>query len=173
MDTFDRAGDSKSRNIRLFVSSTFADMKEEREVLVKQVFPALQNLCKKRGVTLSFVDLRWGITSEQTNDGNTVQICLSEIDRCRPYFICMLGGRYGWAQPLNKSEDPLLKRTLTKALHSHPWLSAFLDRSVTELEVRHAVLNDPHSVTARNALFFMKQNVYVFLFRLQISPLKC
>jgi len=38
------------RVIRVFVSSTFRDMKEERDYLVKFVFPALRNLCEHRGV---------------------------------------------------------------------------------------------------------------------------
>jgi hypothetical protein len=61
------------------------------------------------------VDLRWGITSEQTTEGNTINVCLSEIDRCRPYFIGVLGNRYGWAQPMDGSVDELLKKTFNKA----------------------------------------------------------
>jgi len=38
------------RVIRVFVSSTFRDMKEERDHLVKFVFPQLRNLCEHRGV---------------------------------------------------------------------------------------------------------------------------
>jgi len=35
--------------IRVFVSSTFADMHAEREELVKRVFPELRKLCEARG----------------------------------------------------------------------------------------------------------------------------
>ena len=38
------------RVIRVFVPSTFRDMKEERDHLVKFVFPQLRNLCEHRGV---------------------------------------------------------------------------------------------------------------------------
>jgi hypothetical protein len=48
------------REIRVFISSTFRDMHEEREELVKQIFPQLRRLCESRGVTWGEVDLRWG-----------------------------------------------------------------------------------------------------------------
>ena len=54
------------RAVRVFVSSTFRDMHAERGGLVKRVFPQLRKLCDQRGVTWVEVDLRWGITDEQT-----------------------------------------------------------------------------------------------------------
>lgn len=44
---------------------------DEREALLKAVLPKLQEWCKARGVFLTSVDLRWGITSEDTNTGNS------------------------------------------------------------------------------------------------------
>jgi hypothetical protein len=38
----------RQREIRVFVSSTFRDMHEEREELVKQIFPQLRRLCVGR-----------------------------------------------------------------------------------------------------------------------------
>jgi len=146
----------KSRNVRLFISSTFRDMGTEREIIIKKVFPQLQKFCKDRGVFLSCVDLRWGITSENTSSGSTLDICLSEIDRCRPYFICMLANRYGWAKQGDKP-DPMLDKTLEFAKKNFAWIEQYKDRSVTELEVRHAVLNDINSNTAQHALFYIRK----------------
>ncbi len=84
------------RSIRVFVSSTFRDMHEERDELIKRVFPQLRRLCEARGVAWSEVDLRWGVTDEQKAEGAVLPICLAEIDRSRPYFIGLLGQRYGW-----------------------------------------------------------------------------
>src|SRR5690348_1219615 len=84
-----------ARVIRVFVSSTFRDMHEERDVLVKRVFPQLRKLCEERAVTWAEVDLRWGITTEQVAEGQVLPVCLEEIRRCRPYFIGLLGERYG------------------------------------------------------------------------------
>lgn len=48
----------RGRVVRVFISSTFRDMQEEREELVKQTFPELRRRCRERNV--EFVDLRWG-----------------------------------------------------------------------------------------------------------------
>jgi hypothetical protein len=91
---------STSRLVRVFISSTFRDFMGERDELVKRIFPELRRRCKSRFVELLEVDLRWGITEEQSKSGETLRICLQEIDRCRPsapvFFIGMLGERYGW-----------------------------------------------------------------------------
>ncbi len=44
------------RAVRVFISSTFRDMRKEREELVKQVFPELRRLCDSRAVVWSEVD---------------------------------------------------------------------------------------------------------------------
>ena len=88
------AGPSGERTVRVFVSSTFRDMQRERDELAKLVFPQLRKRCAERGVTWGEVDLRWGIPDEQK--GEVLSTCLAEIDRCRPYFIGLLGERYGW-----------------------------------------------------------------------------
>ncbi|MBM3271051.1 MAG: DUF4062 domain-containing protein [Candidatus Sericytochromatia bacterium] len=121
------------RGIRVFVSSTFRDLQVERDLLVKRVFPQLRRRCESRGVTWGEVDLRWGITDEQRAEGRVLPLCLAEIQRCRPYFIGILGERYGWVP----EELP------PELLASEPWLADFAGRSVTELEILHGVLNDP------------------------------
>ena len=88
-----------SREIRVFLSSTFRDMETERTYLVKQVFPQVRAACLARQVGFTEIDLRWGVTEEESKNGATVEICLKEIDRCRdfpPFFIGFLGERYGW-----------------------------------------------------------------------------
>ena len=73
-----------SRVIRVFLSSTFRDFMQERDLLVKQVFPKLRRKARERGVELVEVDLRWGITEEESRQGKVLPICLAEINRCRP-----------------------------------------------------------------------------------------
>ncbi len=53
------------RTVRVFFSSTFKDFGEERDLLVRRVFPALRARLKGRFVELVDVDLRWGITVAQ------------------------------------------------------------------------------------------------------------
>jgi len=89
------------RTFRIFVSSTFSDLKEERNALQERVFPRLRELCRQHGCSFQAVDLRWGVREEAGLDQQTMPICLGEITRCqritpRPNFIVLLGDRYGW-----------------------------------------------------------------------------
>jgi hypothetical protein len=63
----------------------------ERDELILRVFPQLRRLCAERGVTFTEVDLRWGVTEEEAAEGKVLPICLAEIERCRPFFIGLLG----------------------------------------------------------------------------------
>lgn len=125
---------TNNRQIRVFISSTFRDMQEERDILVKKIFPQLRKLCEERAVTWTEVDLRWGITDEQKAEGKVLPLCLEEIHRCRPYFIGLLGERYGWIPEPNSIPAELLK--------SQPWLKFHLQQSVTELEILHGVFGE-------------------------------
>jgi len=81
--------------VRVFISSTFRDMQAERDHLVRFVFPKLRERLLLQRIHLVDVDLRWGVTSDQ----NAVDVCRNVIDECRPRFLCLLGGRYGWIPP--------------------------------------------------------------------------
>ena len=50
---------SSGRSVRIFLNSTFRDFGEERDLLVRRVFPALRAKLKDRFVELVDVDLRW------------------------------------------------------------------------------------------------------------------
>ena len=83
------------QTVRVFISSTFRDMQAERDHLVRFVFPRLRQELLQRRIHLVDVDLRWGVTSEQ----DALSVCREVVDECRPRFLCMLGGRYGWVPP--------------------------------------------------------------------------
>lgn len=124
-------------------------MHGEREELVKRTFPQLRKLCEERGVDWSEVDLRWGITDEQKAEGKVLLICMEEIRRCRPFFIGLLGERYGWV-PEDIPPEPIERE---------PWLAEHRDRSVTELEILHGVLNNPE--VADHAFFYFRDPSYI------------
>jgi hypothetical protein len=111
-----------------------------------KLLPALSKMCQERGIYVSFVDLRWGITSSQSQSGETLRTCLREVDRCRPYFVALLGERYGWAQHRDAPVDTLLTRTLAHAIAmpGFAWLDALRDRSMTELEIEYALFRAAH-----------------------------
>jgi hypothetical protein len=87
-----------SRTFRVFVSSTFADLKAERDALQERVFPRLRELCQQHGARFQAIDLRWGVSEEAGADQQTMSTCLEELRRCqrvtpRPSFIVLLGKR--------------------------------------------------------------------------------
>ncbi len=135
----------KKRVVRFFISSTFKDMQEERDVLIRKVFPRLQQQFKWSGLEIIPIDLRWGVTREQAENGAVLPICLAEIDQCQPYFIGLLGDRYGW----------IPDHIPQGLLNAYPWLDKHRDRSLTELEIVHGVLNDPRN--RDRAFFFLRE----------------
>ena len=54
----------QTKIFRVFISSTFTDMKEERRILQKEVFPRLEAFCERNNAKFQAVDLRWGVTEE-------------------------------------------------------------------------------------------------------------
>lgn len=86
----------ESRCVRIFISSTFQDMKAERSVLAEDVFPRLRAKYTPRGIGILEVDLRWGIPESLSNNGHVLRLCIEEIDRCKPHFLGILGGRRGY-----------------------------------------------------------------------------
>src|SRR5271157_5317003 len=97
--------------IRVFVSSTFTDLKHERDALQQKVFPELERLCASRQFQFQAIDLRWGVPTEASLDHRTMQICFEELRRSQeispqPNFLILLGNRYGWRPlPEELSED--------------------------------------------------------------------
>jgi nephrocystin-3 len=142
---------NSSRTIRIFISSTFLDFEEERNLLVKNVFPELRRRCRERQVELVDVDLRWGITDDDANQGKVLPICLAEIERAHPYFIGLIGERYGWIP----APDHYAPSTLKK----QPWLEIHRGgKSVTELEIMHGVLNKTDM--AKRAFLYFRDPQY-------------
>ena len=87
--------------IRVFVSSTFNDLKLERDALQQRVFPKLEQVCLKEGFQFQAIDLRWGVSKEAGLDHRTMRICFEELRRSqevspKPNFLILLGNRYGW-----------------------------------------------------------------------------
>ncbi len=86
--------------IRVFVSSTFNDLKHERNALQADVWPVLEDYCRQRGFTFQAIDLRWGVPGDAALDHRTMRICFEELRRSqltslKPNFLILLGNRYG------------------------------------------------------------------------------
>ena len=90
----------------IFVSSTFQDMQAERDYLHSVVFLAIEEQLRKRFHFLEPIDLRMGIgvTEIPEKDLIVLRVCLDEIRRSRPFFIGILGDRYGWVPPVSAAQ---------------------------------------------------------------------
>ena len=136
---------TKYNAIRLFVSSTFVDMKTEREYFNDIIVPKLRNLCRDKGVSFFSVDLRWGVTEEDIENDRLVNICLEEVDKCQPFFLGIIGNRYG--SKVSSITPALLKK--------YPWIVNETESSYTELEIAYNFLKQKNQ---SNSLFLFKAN---------------
>ncbi len=138
------------KTIRVFISSTFRDMHAERDHLVRFVFPELHDRCARHRLHLVDLDLRWGLTEEEVEQGKALAICLDEIERCRPFFIGLLGERYGWVPPQYDAPDE----------PRYDWLRQFEPgHSITALEIQHGVLRHPRK--SMHAFFYFRDPAFL------------
>ena len=140
------------KTVSVFVSSTFDDMHAERDYLVKEVFPRLREWCEQRRLRLVDVDLRWGVTeADATNNKRVVDVCLRRIDDCRPFFICLLGQRYGWI--------PRRQDVSAETSGAYPHIAGALGAaSVTEMEIQHSTIAGKH---VSDAFFYLREPSYL------------
>ena len=154
----------ENRQIRVFISSTFLDMQEERKYLIDEIFPILREKAMQRDVSLTALDLRWGIPQRLTENGKVIEICMNEIDNSHPFFIGLIGKRYGWCPSLSEYDNndnlkdrfSMLKRYFMEGL------------SVTEMEMRYAALERSHNNLEKhniNAYFYIKNTITEGLLR--------
>ena len=161
-------------------------MQGERDVLTRIVFPELRRRAAALRVRVVEIDLRWGVTAHEATKGSTLAgtiflsrvflmynvsaltnstVCLKEVDRCRPFFLGLLGSRYGWCPDtyLDSAADSLGAGTRALAIDADDerfaWLRSYpAGRSVTELEMAHAVLLRPD---AARAAFYIRDERFM------------
>ena len=128
--------------IRLFISSTFPDMKEEREMLHQVVYPELRRYGLSKGIPVDICDLRWGIDIEENDEdeliGKVMDVCFKEIQQCDPYIIAMIGKRYG-----TKTEDAVQAKieSIWSALNRADDLPEERGLSLTQWELEYSFLS--------------------------------
>jgi WD40 repeat protein/DNA polymerase III delta prime subunit len=139
----------KWETVKVFISSTFSDMHAERNALIKEVFPSLRKKLLAYRIHLVEIDLRWGVTQDQVENNEVIKFCLEQIDECRPFFLGILGHRYGWS-PGKKTDLGNIKYNLDQN-------SA--DSSITELEMYYGALQH-HNMDIK-ALFMLRNSNYL------------
>eukprot|EP00002_Diphylleia_rotans_P039115 TRINITY_DN8_c0_g1_i10.p1 TRINITY_DN8_c0_g1~~TRINITY_DN8_c0_g1_i10.p1 ORF type:complete len:1022 (+),score=256.36 TRINITY_DN8_c0_g1_i10:116-3181(+) len=146
-------GVKDNRIIRIFLSSTFRDMQRERDAFFQYGEPRLREWAKKKGLVLDFIDLRWGLTTEVSSNGEVTIRCYESIEQC-PYFICALGSRYGWTPDHSKPNE-----WHADTDKRYPFLKEYGDLSVTHYEIKYGALKK--NPIARRAFFYERDEAHV------------
>ena len=116
---------------------------------MKYVFPELRERCMKKGLYLVDVDLRWGVTQEEAEQGKALELCLEEIENCHPFFIGLLGERYGWIPESYQVPD----------YPRFDWIKNFEPgHSITALEIHQGVLRNHGMHTS--AFFYFRDPAF-------------
>jgi len=125
----------KTSNKSIFVSSTFRDMQTERDALRDFVLPKVNEFAARYGRAVEIIDLRWGVdtaaVSEAEQNRKVLRTCLDEIERSRPFFLGLIGDRYGWTPP---------RQYMESALDAAHFSLEDTNMSVTALEIEYGVL---------------------------------
>lgn len=121
----------------VFISSTFKDMQFERDKLNTYVVPLINDRISQYGEQTYFGDLRWGVDTSNLSDiessKKVLDVCLDEIDNCKPYMIVLIGERYGWIP----AQELIKEASVTKGIEIKE------DISVTQLEIEYGALLNP------------------------------
>jgi len=125
-------------------------MQVERDLLRDVVSPRLNVLAERYKSAVELIDLRWGINtanvSEEEANRKVLRTCLDEIQRSRPFFIGLLGDRYGWTPPLAEAEAAVAE--------VGGEISDF-DKSVTALEIEYGAIG---SEQLASCMFFFRES---------------
>jgi hypothetical protein len=120
----------------VYLATDHEDMKAERKAAHTITFPLLNIMLQKFRMCAIPVDLRSGVTRPQTYSKDCLKLALDEIDRCRPFFLCFLGMRYGFV-PFDMYESLNLPDN-----SQYSWTKQFPPTlSVLHYEILHAILN--------------------------------
>ena len=144
----------ETSEIVIFLSSTFNGMRDEREIFTNRYLPMLKSKAGESGVRVKMFDMRWGITVEQSNNHETLKICMNGVVECN-IFIGFYGARYGSCYVKADPDTHWVQAEFPMAEDAHPWVMTKINRNraVTELEFRGGWLNDPG---CRPACYFFR-----------------
>jgi len=125
-------------------------MQAERDALRDLVLPRVNEFAAKFGRAVEIIDLRWGVdtsmVTEEEQNKKVLRTCLDEIERSRPFFLGLIGDRYGWTPP-----RPYMEAVLDAAQFSpgDPGMS------VTALEIEYGALR---AGTPPTCLFYFRES---------------
>lgn len=145
------------RRYNIFISSTFKDMDFERDVIKFRVIPALNRRLRDRRVELQAIDLRLGVNtsnmSEAESERKVLSVCTGCIDSARPFFIGLIGKRYGWIPPVERWKEFMAGLSDEE----REILADTAGCSVTEMEIVYGALSQG-SFDTSHVLFYLRDD---------------
>ena len=151
------SGSSGWRRYNIFISSTFKDMDFERDIIKFRIIPALNRRFRDRRVELQAIDLRLGVNtsdmSEAESERKVLSVCTSCIDSARPFFIGLIGKRYGWIPPMERWQE----FTAKLSDEERALLAGTAGCSVTEMEIVYGALSQ-ESFDTSHVLFYLRDD---------------
>lgn len=143
------------RRYNIFISSTFKDMDYERDVIKFRVIPELNRRYRDSRVELQAIDLRLGVNTahltEEESERKVLSVCTSCIDSARPFFIGLIGHRYGWVPSEKRWQEFISSLSDDEA----QLLSDTAGCSVTEMEIVYGALSQSKFDNS-HVLFFLR-----------------
>lgn len=136
--------------IPLFLSSTFRDFHRERDILVREIAPQLDDAVRTFGCRVEMIDLRWGVGGDVAKEEDAVKharvlsVCFDEIERARPLFVGLVGHRYGWIPPTLTASNVAGNRVAVDPT----------GMSATALEIEFGAFTSPEQ--PMHAVFFLR-----------------
>ena len=108
--------------MRLFISSTFDDTKNEQDAILERALPELQAFCRSKGLQFQIVSMRWGVLARSGNNHLTSELCISQLHRCLDEsagtaFVTIQSHRYGYRpfpSIIEKTEFESIKSALVR-----------------------------------------------------------
>lgn len=144
----------------IFISSTFRDMDAERDAIKFDVISRLNWHYRSQRVSFQAVDLRIGINtesvSEEDSENMVLDVCLGNIDKARPFFIGLLGHRYGWIPSEQRWSQIVSRLSEEKRL----LVKDSCHCSVTEMEILYGAIGNNGKHLNHCLFFFRDEHSY-------------
>ena len=111
------------RIVSFLLSSTFTDTEWERNLLLDDVMPYLQEYSRLRNFEIKLVEMRWGIREESSQAHKTSEICMAELSRAQResqgFSYVFLGfQKYGFRPFPAKIPEPIYNKLWEAAINA-------------------------------------------------------
>ncbi|GBG28965.1 NACHT domain- and WD repeat-containing protein 1 [Hondaea fermentalgiana] len=156
--------------VHLFVSSTFRDMRFERDCIVGLLEPRISKYCRMHGFKFQYQDMRWAITDRAHNSRD---FSLQELERCKSRslafnFLGLIGNRYGFCPFPTQIEAEVFEKLVDEAANPDlltTWFSLDENKLPLMYTLRH--MSDVRGTSRNNRMAANNADWWVIFRELQ------